>query len=250
VVAITSKAFLFNFYLDIHFSSFYTSSQRACLLDGGVELGKFSNKLTAFLVVMAFFSVLQLSAFAGNEVAAGKNSASLEKNSSDEFPQVGAEKESASPTIKKKHSALPWILGGLAVATGVVLALTVFKKKSEEFDIRGNWDVNYTISNTIWPCHGTLSFTGSPSAGKVFATLLVQISEDGLVNSYMGSGDFSINKNRLTFSWHDKFLPVNFSFVASVVDSKSINGTVVGKLDVSGGNPVELLNGVWVALKK
>lgn len=229
MVAITSKAFLFNFYLDIHFSSFYTSSQRACLLDGGVELGKFSNKLTAFLVVMAFFSVLQLSAFAGNEVAAGKNSASLEKNSSDEFPQVGAEKESASPTIKKKHSALPWILGGLAVATGVVLALTVFKKKAENYDIQGLWNINIQTKDTFsWKCN----FIGSTSNGEV---LVIAYNDEVVMK-----GQYSVVGSNVTFSIFTR-LDAEYNFSGKFSGSNKMDG----KLNVINPN----FDGKWEAVR-
>lgn len=232
--------------LDIHFSTTYTSSQRVFFLDGGAELGEFFKRLTAFLVVLSFCSVLQLSAVAApcrddNEKAP---SDSIEK--AGDSPQIAAEKEATAPTVKKKRSALPWVLGGLGVV-GITILLLSKKSNSKDKDST-LWNFVFhprseygTISDTSL----VFKFTGSASSGSITA----YNSNNVFIN---GSGSYEIVSESVSIRWNSFAggnTIDNLVLSGKVIDSNTYGGTILEGRFFSGTMIFDV-SGTWDARKK
>ncbi|HNX96621.1 MAG TPA: hypothetical protein PKK12_02980 [Candidatus Aminicenantes bacterium] len=209
-------------------------------------MGKLFKILTASLVVLSFCSVWQLSAVASpcrddNEKAP---SDSIEK--ADDSPQIGAEKEATAPTVKKKRSALPWVLGGLGV---VGIAILLLSKKSNSKDKDSTlWDFVFHPRNEYGALGDTslvFKFTGSASSGSIAA----YNSNNVFIN---GSGSYEIVSDSVSIRWKsftggntiDKLV-----LSGKVIDSNTYGGTILEGIFVSRARIFDI-SGTWDARKK
>jgi len=193
------------------------------VLIGGAELGKHFRRLIAFIVALSFCSVLQLSALDAPFSGCDDKAASETVEKDVESPQIGAEKEAVNPIIKKKRSALPWILGGLGLAA---LIISLIVSKHNKYDIRGKWALRiHTKIEVNWIC----SFFGGINNGTFSVLVNDEVVEKG---EYQTDGK-----------------SVNFQFVGRAEDRRNFSGEFTNKNEMKGGmavyNPAYI--GTWDA---
>jgi hypothetical protein len=148
------------------------------------------RRYVAALVVVSFCCVMPLSASPISGRAGDDKTTSETIEKAFESPRVGAEKEAASPTIKKKHSALPWILGGVGFAT-IVAALLMCKP--DTYDIRGQWRIEYTYTS------GPLSGSSYPVGVILSGTKESGIVDDSCTSCAYSPGEYRVNGANASF---------------------------------------------------
>lgn len=110
------------------------------------------NRATAWFVILAFVTLLQVSAM---PLRAKPAPAATETSMS--APEQGPgviEEEGAAPAAGKKKSIVPLVLIGLGVAAAVVLALVVLKTK---YDPVGTWVGPMSSPSQNWTGHMVMS---------------------------------------------------------------------------------------------
>ena len=122
------------------------------------------HKATAWFVILAFVTLLQVSALplrAKPAPAAAETSVS----SPEQGPGV-IEEEGAPPAGAKKKSIVPLVLIGVGIAAVAVLALVVLKTS---YDITGSWTFTMiaTSSGANNPTWNPVTFTGDKKSGAV-----------------------------------------------------------------------------------
>lgn len=209
-------------------------------------MGKLLKKLTASLVVLSFCSVLQLSAMAAPCRDGKENAPSDSIEKADDSPQIGAEKEATAPTVKKKHSTLPWIIGGLGV---VGIAILLLSKKSNSKDKHSTlWDFVFHPRNEYGTLDDTslvFKFTGSTSSGSIAA----YNSNNVFIN---GSGSYEIVSGSVSIRWKSFAggnTIDNLVLSGKVIDSNTYGGTILEGIFFSRARVFDI-SGTWDAHKK
>ncbi|HOW45437.1 MAG TPA: hypothetical protein PK919_09730 [Candidatus Aminicenantes bacterium] len=161
------------------------------------------NKATAWFVILAFVTLLQVSAMplrAKPAPAAAETSVS----SPEQGPGV-IEEEGAPPAGAKKKSIVPLVLIGLGVAAAVVLALVVLKSS---YDITGSWTFVMTgtssgANNVTW---NPVTFSGDKKSG----TYQVETFYDGKGNYTVDGKNVTMTSSYYTnWTWTGKFTDKN-----------------------------------------
>jgi hypothetical protein len=179
---------------------------------------KKQQKWIAFLVILTFVWLLQVSAMPMAAAVATEQIASANTESAPDFYEAIA--QNAAPA--KKKSILPLVIIGVGVvAVAAVLFLVVLKTS---YDITGEWTMNYQIPE--WPLATyPITFTGDKKAGTA--------SMNGTNGTYIVDGKNVIinliqNSNRWEFI--GKFttkdcLEGDFKYYVNSVLQSQYNGT-------------------------
>jgi hypothetical protein len=206
-------------------------------------MGELFRRLMAILAIISFCSVSLLSAVSGHEDSSKEKAITLEKSAADESPQVGAEKESANPSVKKRHSALLWILGGLGVSA-VVFSVLLLHPKKEIYDLRGKWEAIYQRIEKNDQAQGTLEFSGNNVSGDCLA----QLTFTGGIG-YIGKGNFIKSNNNFTIHWHSYNIDHIFVMNGEFTSTNSIKGNLLVQDELPGGIFYTLFTCTWTATR-
>jgi len=112
-------------------------------------------------------------------------------------------------------------------------------KKSNDFDIIGNWTVHLTTKD-LYPGESendsmdlTFSFTGTPDTGTVYFTAKVRQEGNNYDDTASGNGSFYVNGESVNFSItipdaqsFDDYFEGTLVFIGSFIDSNTIKGTL------------------------
>jgi hypothetical protein len=165
------------------------------------------NRATAWFVILAFVTLLQVSAMPLRSTPAS-TAAETSVSAPEQGPGVIEEEGAASAGAKKK-SILPLVLIGVGVAAVAVLALVVLKTK---YNIVGTWTVN-TVWNGSPGTPFTLVFTGDKKSGT--------FKENNRWN-----GSYTVDGKNAEWRYTDS-LTTGMIFTGTFTDKDTIEGTQV-----------------------
>ncbi len=200
----------------------------------------------SLLVIVSFCCATQLSASPGSGKGEDKKATSETIEKTAESPQIGVEKEASSSTTKKKHSALPWVLGGLGIAG---IAFLLLSKKSNTLDKQTFfWDITFhprSSYGAIQDISLILKFSGSDTSGSV----AIYNSSNIFIN---GSGSYSFNDNVISIRWKSfsggNTLD-NLVLSGLVANDNTYNGDILEGVYFSG-TMIFNITGTWNAIKR
>jgi len=168
------------------------------------------RKITAFIVMMSFVFMLQISARPLN--AAGNQEQSITGNHQ---PSV-VEEESDSYRPTKKKSILPVILG--VVAVGAVVAVLVLVVLKTKYDITGDWNFTVTWEGSA-PSNLIFSFKGDKKKGDTYVN-----------NNKFGTYSVDGKDVNITLSLGD----LRADYVGKFTSKDSMEGTMSNNIGQSG----------------
>jgi len=168
-----------------------------------------NSRLIAVSLVITFLCLLQVSV-APLQAQSASSTTKMDVNKS-KAPGFIEEEGSSGRRYKKKGSAMPIILGLVAVgALAAVLFLVVLKTK---YEIMGTWDVSVTMPAgwNVWESEFVFSGT----------------KESGTFNEVGDTGTYTVDGKNVRFSYNTA-TTINWVFTGTFTDKNTITGTVTG----------------------
>ncbi|MBN2344997.1 MAG: hypothetical protein JXO51_01315 [Candidatus Aminicenantes bacterium] len=182
---------------------------------------KKNKKILAGLVVLAFLSLLRVSAMPLRAVPApDRAEASLE--SPDQAPGF-IEEEADTVYRPKKKSALPLILGVVAVgAVAAVLVLVVFKTK---YDILGTWKFSFTSTAPAHSWTWTLTFRGDKKNGT-------------FIDDYDDTGTYRVDNKDVSLEYDEWDISMTGKFDGkdTMSGTATFSGLTIGQKEVTSAS--------------
>ncbi len=128
--------------------------------------------------------------------------------------------EQPQPKKKKKKFPTLLVVGGIVVVAVLAMLLLKKKKKEDEYDIRGDWTVNFNVAGNAGFFY--MTFSGSKTSGS-------------FVDNEGDTGTYSVNGSAVNFGYNN----YNISF----------SGNFGSQGSMSGSLQVEGTNGSWNATR-
>ena len=186
---------------------------------------KKQQKWIALLVTLTFLWLLQASTM---PVAAANSSEQIASVNAEQAPGF-IEEEGDSTYQPKKKSALPLILGVVAVgALAAVLVLVVFKTK---YDIVGTWDFNFTSVSPAHTWNWSLLFQGDKKSGT-------------FVDEFNDKGTYKVDNKDVTIEYNEWSIKITGKFDSKdkMSGSATFEGLTIGGKDVTSAT--------WIATRQ